>query len=73
VRIVWVVSQGVKPGGCLETPECNWSSWSHNALRLPGRPVLEPWKGSGTNLRDCGVEKGVHFLGLCRLMGNERL
>jgi hypothetical protein len=48
VRISWVVSQGVKPGGYLETLSASWSSWSHSALRLPGEPMLEPWKGSGT-------------------------
>jgi len=30
-------------------------------------------KGKWDNQGDCGVEKGVHSLGLCRLTGNESL
>jgi hypothetical protein len=62
----------MRPGGYLETSEGSWNSWSHNALRLlvglcwsPGRVVVQP--------EGPGAEKGAHYLGLCRLMGNERL
>jgi hypothetical protein len=30
-------------------------------------------EGEWYSLRDCGVEKGVHFLGLCRLRGTRDL
>jgi hypothetical protein len=44
---VWGSFPGVGPGGYLDTSEGNWNSWSHNAMRLHGQPMLEPWKGSG--------------------------
>jgi hypothetical protein len=53
---------------CTKTPF--WCSWSSRAttLRLP----IQHGCGNGRkwdNLRDCNVEKGVHFLGLCTLRG----
>jgi hypothetical protein len=39
---------GLGLGGYLETSEGRWNSWSHSVMRLLGRSVLEPWKGSGT-------------------------
>jgi hypothetical protein len=34
------------------------------------QPVLEPWREVGY-LRDCVVEKGIPFFGLCGLRGKE--
>jgi hypothetical protein len=39
--------RGVGPRGYLETFEGKWNFWSHNAMRILGRPMMEPWKGSG--------------------------
>jgi hypothetical protein len=50
---------GMRPGGYPETSEGNWNSWSHGALRLRVRPVLEPWK------------EGSYYLGLYKHVGNE--
>jgi hypothetical protein len=47
-------------GGYLETSDGSWNLWSHAALRLQVRPVLDPWK------------EGAYYLGLYRHMGNER-
>lgn len=37
-------------------------------MRLSIQLMPEPWK-EWDSLRDCSVEKGVHFLRLCRLRG----
>jgi hypothetical protein len=37
--------------------------------RLHVRPCVGTLEGKWYNLRDCSAEKGVHFLGLCRLRG----
>jgi hypothetical protein len=46
----------------------SWSSWSHiSETSCP--TYVGALEGKWYNLRDCGAEKGVHFLGLCRLRG----
>jgi len=43
-------------------------------LRLPSWLVLDSFlEGKWDSLRDCSVEKGVQFLGLYRLRGNDKL
>jgi hypothetical protein len=50
VRIVWVVSQGVKLGGCLETLECSWSSWSHSSSETSWSACVGALEGKWDNL-----------------------
>jgi hypothetical protein len=53
---------------CIKTPFwCSWSSWSHNS-ETSCLAYVGALEGKWDSLRDY-VEKGVHFLGLCRLRG----
>jgi hypothetical protein len=47
-------------------------NYNYRALRIPVRPVVEVWKGSGAAKVPLSRE-GVHFLRWDRHVGNERL
>jgi hypothetical protein len=57
----------------LETLECNLEFLEPHISKTSWTACVGALEGKWDNLRDYSVEKGVHFLGLCRLMGNERL
>ena len=64
----------LKKNECIFVYKCgrlhfeNWSSWSHiseNYCLICARSLEGKWY----NLKEYGIEKRVHFLGLCRLQG----
>jgi hypothetical protein len=57
------------PEGYLDTSERIYNSWIHNSMRLPGRPILDPWKGSGVSQGISVQRRGYTTLGFEGLWG----